>query len=68
MTSSRDPRSEGNGTRTDYVVNHDGKKLRSRSGNFFLRKSRNSSTGGVGAHGKLTRSSNGLSPETNTNA
>jgi len=37
----------------------------------IVRKSRNScwvNSGGVGAHGQLTRSSNGLSPETNTNA
>ena len=36
-----------------------------------VRKSRNSckvNSGGVGAHGQLTRGSNGLSPETNTNA
>jgi len=37
----------------------------------IVRKTRNScwvNSGGVGAHGQLTRSSNGLSPETNTNA
>ena len=37
----------------------------------IAQKSRNSCTEnseGVGAHGQLTRSSNGLSPETNTNA
>jgi len=35
----------------------------------FTRKSRNScavNSGGVGAHGQLTRGSNGLSPEMNT--
>jgi len=37
----------------------------------IVRKSRNSCTlnsGGVGAHGQLTRDLNGLSPDTNTNA
>jgi len=55
-------------TRPDYLVN---RELTKYEGSKFLRKSRNScvvNSRGVGAHGQLTRGSNGLSPETNTNA
>ena len=62
---------EGTGTRPDYLVNSVLTKNEGPHPKKNLRKSRNScwvNSGGVGAHGQLTRSSNGLSPETNTNA
>ena len=62
---------EGTGTWPDYLVNgvltkNDGPYLEK-----IVRKSRNGcrkNSGGVGAHGQLTQSSNRVSPETNTNA
>jgi hypothetical protein len=69
---SRYPRwGEGTGTWPDYLVN---RVLTKNEGPFLkkiVRKSRNGcrkNSGGVGAHGQLTRNSNRLSPETNTNA
>ena len=58
---------EGTGTWSDYLVNSVLTKMRG----HIVQKSRNScrvNSGGVGEHGQLTQSSNGLSPETNTNA
>jgi len=49
---------EGTGTRLDYLVNRDGKKIEGPFGKkLVLQKSRNScsaNSGGVGAHGHLT--------------
>ena len=62
---------EGTGTWPDYLVN---RVLTKNEGPYLkkiVRNSRNScrkNSGGVGAHGKLTWSSNRVSPETNTNA
>ena len=62
---------EGTGTRPDYLVNRVLTKNEGPYPKKFVPKSRNCckvNSGGVGAHGQLTRSSNGLSPEINTNA
>jgi len=62
---------EGTGTRPDYLVNRVLTKNEGPHPKKNVRKSRNRckvNSGGVGAHGQLTRCSNGLSPETNTNA
>jgi len=67
----RDQAGEGTGTCPDYLVNRVLTKNEGPHPKTFVRKSRNSCTvnsGGVGAHGQLTRSSNGLSPDSNTNA
>jgi len=64
-------RDEGTGTWPDYLVN---RVLTKNEGPYLkkiVRNSRNScrkNSGVVGAHGQLTRSSNRVSPETNTNA
>jgi len=59
------------GTWPDYLVNRVLTKNERPHPKKIVRKSRNScrlNSGGVGAYGQLTRGSNGLSPETNTNA
>jgi len=61
---------EGTGTRPDNIVNRVLTKNEGPHPKIFVRKSRNScrvNNGDVGAHGQWTRSSNVLSPETNTN-
>jgi len=61
----------GTGTRPDYLVNRVLTENEGPHPKKIVRKSRNScklNSGGVGANTKLNRSSNGLSPETNTNA
>jgi len=58
---------EGTGTRPDYLMKRDDKKIGGHSGKNNSQKSRNSclaNGGGVGAHRHLTRGSNGLSPGT----
>ena len=65
------PATEGTGTRPDYLVKRVLTKNEGPHPKKIVQKSRNScrvNSGGVGAHGQLTRSSIGLSPETNTNA
>jgi len=62
---------EGTGTWPDYLVNRVLTKIQRPYLKKNVQKSRNScrkNSGGEGEHGQVTRSSNRVSPETNTNA